>query len=94
MRALAGRDEDPTGDLFEQGPVQSDWNGSGKVALICIERSERAWRTVAAATTDEAAGVLADSLARLGEAMRREFPRAMEFHRPGFDDAPGGRRGA
>ena len=84
MRALTGRDEDPKG-RFWHGRVQNDWNGSAKVALISIERSERAWRGIAATLRDEAAAVLADSLATLRAGMTREFPRAMEFRRPGFD---------
>ena len=85
VRALDGKDEDPKG-RFWQSRVQNDWNGSAKVALISIERSERAWRDVAASLGDEAATVLADSLGNLRRGMNREFPRAMEFRRPGFDD--------
>jgi hypothetical protein len=85
-RALNGRDEYPGGAPFEKSAVQSDWNGSAKVALISIQRSEHAWRVVAAATGDEAATVLAGSLERLRQMMNREFPRAMEFRRPGFDE--------
>jgi len=87
-RALDGRDESPEGDFREQGPIQSDWNGSAKVATICIDRSERAWRVVAVAMGDEAAGILADTLAVLRQHMSKEFPHAMEFRRPGFDDPP------
>ena len=85
-RALDGRDECPNGKPFWKNAVQSDWNGSAKVAMISIERSERAWRLVASATGDEAAGVLADALASLRQAMSQDFPRAMQFRRPGFDD--------
>jgi len=46
MRALDGRDECPDGDRDED-PMQSDWNGSAKVAAISIARSERAWRVIA-----------------------------------------------
>jgi hypothetical protein len=84
-RALNGRDEYPDGAPFERGATQSDWNGSAKVALLSIERSEGAWREIAAALHDEAATVLADSLATLRAAMSTEFPRAMQFRRPGFD---------
>jgi hypothetical protein len=89
LRALEGRDEHPEGEPFATTPVQSDWNGSAKIARICIDRSERAWRVVAAAVNDEAAGVLADSLAGLRREVEKAFPRAMEFRRPGFDDDPG-----
>jgi len=89
MRALDGRDECRDGDRNDD-PMQSDWNGSAKVAAISIARSERAWRAVAAATGNEAAGVLAASLAALGQQMSVEFPHAMEFRRPGFDEAAQG----
>lgn len=84
LRALDGQDEDP-GGRFWKGAVQSDWNGSAKVALLSIERSEAAWRVVAAATADEAARVLADSLVELRQEATRQFPKAMRFRRPGFD---------
>ena len=86
MRALSGRDEYPNGRPFWKSAVQSDWNGSAKVAMISIDRSIRAWRMVASATGDEAAGVLADSLDSVRQAMTTELPRAMDFRRPGFDD--------
>jgi len=85
MRALNGRDEDPRG-RFWKSRVQNDWNGSAKVALISIDRSERAWRDLALSLSDEAATAIADSLAALRGAMNGEFPRAMKFRRPGFDD--------
>ena len=84
-RALNGRDEYPNGAPFEKSAIQSDWNGSAKVALLSVERSEPAWRIVAAALTDEAAGALADSLADIRRGMNKEFPRAVDFRRPGFD---------
>ena len=86
MRALDGRDEYPGGAPFEKSAVQSDWNGSAKVALISVQRSEHAWRVVSAASGDEAAAVLAGTLENLRQEMNREFPRAMEFRRPGFDE--------
>jgi hypothetical protein len=86
MRALDGRDEYPGGAPFEKSAVQSDWNGSAKVALISVQRSEHAWRVVSTATGDEAAAALAGSLENLRHEMNREFPRAMEFRRPGFDE--------
>jgi hypothetical protein len=85
MRALDGRDEDLGSLPFDNGDPQSDWNGSAKVALLSIERSEASWRTIAAPTGDEAAGVLAHTLAQLKTDLLKEFPRAMQFRRPGFD---------
>jgi hypothetical protein len=86
-RALSGYDEHPQGAPFEAEAVQSDWNGSAKVALISIERSERAWRELAEERHCEAATALADILAKLRHRMIVEFPRAMAFRRPGFDAA-------
>lgn len=62
---------------------RANWNGSAKVALLSIERSHTAWRTVAALTADEAARVLGDNLAQLRVDLLKEFPRAMKFRRPG-----------
>ena len=83
-RALNGRDEDPKG-RFWRSRVQNDWNGSAKVARISVDRSERAWRSIAAVSGDPGASALADLLASLRQRLDREFPRAMEFRRPGFD---------
>ncbi len=85
-RALNGRDEYPRGAPFEKSAVQSDWNGSAKVALISLQRSENAWGLVATATDDGGARVLAGCLENLRLEMNREFPRATEFRRPGFDE--------
>jgi hypothetical protein len=59
-RALDGRDRFEH-DAFGDGAVQNDWNGSAKVALISVERSEAAWQTVAAASSDPVATILAIS---------------------------------
>lgn len=85
-RALHGRDESRTGEMPDDHPVQNDWNGSAKVALISVERSESAWRTITQVTGDQAASVFADGLGHLRRALAREFPDAMAFVRPGFDD--------
>jgi hypothetical protein len=72
--------------LAAEDPVQNDWNGSAKVALISIDRSETAWRVIAGAMGDRSADVLAGALGHLGQVVRQEFPRAMDFRRPGFDE--------
>jgi hypothetical protein len=87
QRALEGRDEDPKG-RFWRSRVQNDWNGSAKVARISVDRSERAWRSIAAGSGDEGATALADLLAAVRQHLDREFPRAMQFRRPGFDTEP------
>jgi hypothetical protein len=85
-RALDGRDRHMRGEEVDDDPVQSDWNGSAKVALISIRRSEDAWGTIAQATGDECAGMLADAARDLHALALQEFPRAMAFVRPGFDE--------
>jgi hypothetical protein len=85
-RALHGRDESRTGELPDVHPVQNDWNGSAKVALISLARSESAWRAIAEVAQEERASVFADGLGHLRRALERDFPEAMAFVRPGFDD--------
>lgn len=85
-RALDGRDRHLRGEEVDDDPVQNDWNGSAKVALISIRRSEDAWRAIAQATGDEYAGMLADAVRDLQTLALREFPHAMSFVRPGFDE--------
>lgn len=85
-RGLDGRDRHQHGDGIEDDPVQNDWNGSAKVALISLERSEAAWRVINEATLDEVAGTLGDVVRDLRGLVVDEFPKAMEFVRPGFDE--------
>jgi hypothetical protein len=86
-RALTGRDCVAQGEDEDDDPVQNDWNGSAKVALLSLQRSEAAWRTIAAATGDPTPSVLADGASRLRQALEEAFPSAMAFIRPGFDQA-------
>jgi hypothetical protein len=86
-RAVDGRDRWRTDDEDIGVPaVQSDWNGSAKVALLSIERSHLAWQTIAGATHDRDASTFAERLEALRRLVRDEFPRAMEFVRSGFDE--------
>jgi hypothetical protein len=67
--------------------VQTDANGSAKIAIIAIDRSLAAWESIAA-RPDPVAHVAARfraELATLREDFRREFPDAPAFVRPGFD---------
>lgn len=83
-RALSGRMQgEEDGD---DHPVQNDWNGSAKVALISIARSTDAWRALGGALGDPSATALGDGLSHLQRAVLSEFPKATEFRRPGFDD--------
>jgi hypothetical protein len=83
-RALSGRDRD--GDDEDDHPIQNDWNGSAKVALISLERSEAAWRTIAAATTDPMPTTFPDQLRDVRRQVEDAFPHARSFIRPGFDE--------
>jgi hypothetical protein len=86
-RALDGRDRhehDEEDD--DDDAVQNDWNGSAKVGIISLERSEAAWRVVAAAAEAGGAAVLADAAGHLRRAVLTEFPNALSFIRPGFDE--------
>ncbi len=76
--------------LAEEGPgdLQSDANGSGKAALLGLERMEAAWRTLIDAhhvTPRDAAPFLAE-IARLQRNLQRALPNARAFIRPGFDE--------
>jgi hypothetical protein len=85
-RALNGRQPCDDGH-----PIQNDANGSAKLALICIERSEASWRVVAQATGGDLPLMMAGHLAQLRADVEREFPEAHRFVRPGFDeDGTGG----
>jgi len=85
-RALDGRDRFEHEEAFEDDAVQNDWNGSAKVALISVERSETAWQTIAAAASDPVATILAEQLADLRGLIVEAFPHAKSFVRPGFDE--------
>jgi hypothetical protein len=82
-RALTGAASDR-----ESGEEWQDCDGSAKVALLGIDRSDAAWREAAErgwATWADASPVLAD-LAWLRARLEQAFPRARAFVRPGFDE--------
>ena len=85
-RTLDGWDRHDRGEEHDEHPVQNDWNGSAKVALISIERSSAAWRVIAEATGDPVPADLAAQLEALRIEVERQFPRAQAFVRPGFDE--------
>ena len=85
-RALRGRDEFLSGsDDADTEPLQNDWNGSAKVALISIRRSTIAWTRITDATNDPDAAAVLSELHRLRPLVERTFPDAWRFVRPGFD---------
>jgi hypothetical protein len=84
-RALSGREQGDEDIVFDGDPIQTDANGSAKVALISIERSEAAWRALAVAVEGDTPAIFADQLAQLRADVDAEFPHARAFRRPGFD---------
>ncbi len=81
-RALQGRDQGEPG----ADPIQNDWNGSAKVALISLERSEAAWLVIAQATGESTPAIVADHMRALQREVADAFPNAWLFVRPGFDE--------
>jgi hypothetical protein len=83
-RALRGTTEPD----FDATDLQSDSNGSAKVARLIIADSRRAWRVlmeVGRAAADGVPARLVRMLDDLDSGVAAKFPRAMEFVRPGFD---------
>jgi hypothetical protein len=87
-RAICGR-----ADGWERSDeVQTDFNGSAKIALIGIAESRHAWAVLMEAGRATANGVPARAVRMLEEldaAIRQRFPRVMGFVRPGFDEPTG-----
>lgn len=84
-RAICGQAEGWEGP----GEVQTDFNGSAKIALVGIGESRRAWAVLMEAGQATANGVPAQAvriLEDLEASVRERFPRAMAFVRPGFDE--------
>ena len=70
------------------GDQQSDANGSGKAALLGLERMDRAWRALIEThhySAQEAAPFLAE-IGRMQRNLDRAVPNARAFVRPGFDE--------
>lgn len=87
-RALHGLDEFQLGEISDADPVQNDWNGSAKVALVAMVRSIAAWDVIADATGDADARHIAGHLRALRTTVEQTFPQAWRFVRPGFDVRP------
>jgi hypothetical protein len=86
MRALTGKAESDGWE--EENGFQCDYDGSSKIALIGIERSLQAWiklYEILPHQEDHFLKVLA-MLEKLKGMIQNEFPNAMTFKRPGFDD--------
>jgi hypothetical protein len=84
MRALMAKNDD---DLFDPGE-SSDADGSAKIALIAVDKSIQAWLKIfelLPGEEDHFLKVLA-SLEKIKTLTLKEFPKAMDFIRPGFDE--------
>ena len=84
-RAQSGADEGRPPGRRGRHQIQTDWNGSAKVALISIIRSATAWDVIAGATGDPDAAQVAHELRALQREVEKAFPQAWKFQRPGFD---------
>jgi hypothetical protein len=85
-RALHGKLE---GEEWEdENGFQKDSHGSAKIAIIAIERSMNAWVKLyeLMPQSEDIALKALSLLTRLKQNALEEFPSAMEFHLPGFDD--------
>lgn len=78
----------------DEAAVENDWQsdsaGSVKVALIGMDRSIMARRTMLETLPDIAAGIrsILVGLEQLRRKTEQTFPRARAFTRPGFDISP------
>jgi len=73
---------------FETDAIQSDANGSAKVARLAIVESLAAWEVVQSAGLLDGGLIsyLTASLKQLETDLAERFPHAMAFVRPGFDE--------
>ena len=84
-RAIASR----ANGWGDPNDVQSDANGSAKVAHLAIAESRRAWTVLMEAGKATADGVPARATQMLDDMdvqLAERFPLAMDFVRPGFDE--------
>lgn len=75
-------------DFWDSYPVEErHYNGTAKLALLCIVKSMEAWESLMKWMPDED-GILdcLASLQQMKSIINEEFPEASKFIRPGFDD--------
>jgi hypothetical protein len=86
MRALMGKADD--GILAEDDDFPKDSDGSAKIAIIGIERSMQAWARIFDLLPEQEDHFLKalSLLEKIKTLTMREFPNAMSFVRPGFDE--------
>jgi len=86
QRALHGKLE---GEEWEaENGYQKDSEGSAKIALIAVEKSMAAWiRMIELMPSSEDVALNAlSTLSQIKQQGLEEFPKAMDFNRPGFDE--------
>jgi hypothetical protein len=87
QRGLEGiLDEDGNEDHDEINDLQSDANGSVKIAIIAIERSILAWTYLLAKENSEIVRPMIRTLEKILRLAEQKFPNARDFVRPGFDE--------
>ena len=84
----AEADDDAVDRTLDPRGIQSDGNGSAKVARLLIGESIAAWRVLGdpADETPYRTAHMIRLLRTLDAELHRAFPFCMEFVRPGFDD--------
>jgi len=87
-RALSGLFDVLDGEEDEDDEIQSDHNGSAKIALIAVDRSISSWEIMMKHFPDKADDMLdfVALLSKIKSAGNESFPYAMKFVRPGFDE--------
>jgi hypothetical protein len=75
--------------FWDDYPIEERaYNGTAKVALICIQNSIDAWQGVLFWSQDEEKSILPllEKLIQIKQILEEEFPDAYKFIRPGFDE--------
>jgi hypothetical protein len=75
--------------FWDEFPVEErGYNGTAKVALLCIENSIKAWEGLLfwANNEDDKIMSMLEKLIEIKHMLEAEFPEAYLFVRPGFDD--------
>jgi len=85
----AADDEDVDFDEITARTERMDANGSAKVALVAMDRSIAAWRSLQISLPDKAETIkpMLVELSGLRVSVEARFPRARDFIRPGLDEA-------
>jgi hypothetical protein len=82
-------DEDLDYDEVMARTARMDANGSAKVALVAMDRSIAAWRSLQISLPDKSEAIkpMLMELSGLRASVEVRFPRARDFIRPGLDEA-------